>query len=168
MPTITVHQITIAKEVLDKVPEEERLTYLMAGNLANDLLTLQKLLIISPNTAVKMGEPQSAPVNGATLLIVKLLSGRLYEAWNWLRGRSTIHVRKYLAQDRTSPAWTGYRSIVSYFNRDNIIEKLRQKVGFHADLNAMREGYALLATRPITEFLSEQRSNSFMVRLTSC
>lgn len=161
MPRITVHPITISKEKLDEAPEEERLTYLMAGNLANDLLTLQKLLVISSNTAAEMGEAHSTPVNGSTLLIVKLLAGRLYEGWNWLRGPSTTHIKKLFAQDKSCPAWICYREITGYFGRENIIEKLRQKVGFHADAHAMQEGYALLGAQPVTEFVSEQRGNSF-------
>lgn len=161
MPVIAIHTITIPKEKFDEAPEEERLTYLMAGNLANDVLILQKLLIISSNTAIKLGDLHRPPVNGSTLLIIKLLAGRLYEGWNWLRGPSTNHIKKRFAQDKAGAAWTCYRSITGYFGRDNIIQTLRQKVGFHADAEAMQAGYALLGAQPMTEILSEQRGNSF-------
>ena len=161
MPTITVHSITIPKDKLDQAPENVRLTYLMAGNLANDLLILQKLLIMSINTASAMGAPHSTPVNGSTILLIKLLGGRLYEGWNWLRGASTKEVMEHFAKDKASAAWLCYSKIKSYFNGDNIINTLRQKVGFHADPDAMKSGYALLAAEPVTELLSEQRGNSF-------
>jgi hypothetical protein len=151
----------IPKEKLDQAPEEERLTYLMAGNLANDLLILQKLLIMSSRSAADMGEPHSTPINGSTLLLAKLLAGRLYEGWNWLRGVSTKNVRIHFAQDKDGEAFCCYRQITDYFGRDNIIEALRQKVGFHADVEAMRSGYALLVYEPVTEYLSDQRGNSF-------
>lgn len=167
MPSIKVHTITIPKEKLDQAPEEERLTYLMAGNLANDLLILQKLLIMSSRTAADMGEPHSTPVNGSTLLLVKLLAGRLYEGWNWLRGASTKNVRIHFARDKSGAAFACYRQISQYFGRENIIEALRQKVGFHADVDAMRAGYELLAGEPVTEYISNQRGNSFFASADS-
>lgn len=68
MPVVKVHPITIPKDKLDRAAEEERLTYLMAGNLANDLQILQKLLVISIHTAVEMGHPHSEAANGSTML----------------------------------------------------------------------------------------------------
>lgn len=161
LPTISIHQITISKSQLDQAPEEERLTYLMAGNLANDLLILQKLLIMSSHTAATMGVPHSTPVNGSTLLLLKLLAGRLYEGWNWLRGVSTKNVRIHFSKNKEGDAFTCYRQITDYFTRDNIIDTLRQKVGFHSDVDAMRAGYLLLAREDVTEYISEQRGNSF-------
>jgi len=161
VPKIQVHPVTIPKDKLDAAPEEERLTYLMAGNLANDLHILQKLLIVSINTAHDMGEPHGLPANGMSMLLVKLLAGRLYEGWNWLRSGANSHLGMRLALDKTSEAWACYREITGYFGRDNLINALRQKIGFHSDVETMRQGYLLLAEQQMTELIAEQRGNTF-------
>ena len=161
MPVVKVHPITIPKDKLDGAPDEDRLTYLMAGNLANDLQILQKLMIVSIQTAAEMGHPHSEAANGSSMLLVKLLAGRLYEGWNWLRSPANSHLFKAFAQDKSSDAWTCYREITGYFGRDNLINALRQKIGFHSDVDTMRQGYQLLADQPMIELLSDQRGNTF-------
>lgn len=56
---VEIHPLRITKGQLDAAPDDERLTYLMAGNLANDVHILQKLLIASSHTARAMGHLRS-------------------------------------------------------------------------------------------------------------
>jgi hypothetical protein len=46
---INIYPITYSKAQLDAVPEDERLFYLMAGQLANDLNWLSNILMFSIN-----------------------------------------------------------------------------------------------------------------------
>jgi hypothetical protein len=75
-----IYPIRFSKALLNKVPEDERTLHLMAGQLANDLNILSKLIIILLNPVSGHEIIRNANTTSATLLI-KFLAGRLNEGW---------------------------------------------------------------------------------------
>ena len=75
-----IYPIHFSKALLNKVPEDERTFHLMAGQLANDLNILSKLIIIFSNPVSGHEILRRANTTSAILLI-KLLAGRLNEGW---------------------------------------------------------------------------------------
>jgi hypothetical protein len=92
---IEIYEIPFSKAQLDATPEDERIFYLMAGQLANDLNFLTKLLMFAINPVD--GPPVRARVNTSLAMFqVRLLAGRLHEGWKMMKGKlfRDIH-RKY-------------------------------------------------------------------------
>jgi hypothetical protein len=75
-----VIRIRLTKGQLDKIPRNERVFYFMAGQLANEINILTKLVWFGMNQerAAAKGVPQEAALS-QTLLLIKILAGKLYE-----------------------------------------------------------------------------------------
>jgi hypothetical protein len=82
-----LYALTLTKEQLDQIPDDERLFYFMAGQLHNDINILSKLLIAASNEMklVFDQEPKRSGASAQALLLLKLTAGRLYEGHKTIR-----------------------------------------------------------------------------------
>jgi hypothetical protein len=132
-------RLRLTKTDLDRIPDDERFFYFMAGDLTNDTNILSKLLITAFSSAfARPGEiPRDEPHNNAGLaqlfLVLKLLSGRLHEANSLISSHyfgKGLH-KKY-ENEMSERAQDGRRRFSVYFGgEDNIITKVRNKFAFH-------------------------------------
>ena len=156
--TMKLFPIRYTKADLAHVPEEEHLTFVMVCQLGNDITILKKLLQFASNFQVEVEVIHHGHVATANLL-VRLLAGRLYEGWNTYQARLTRLWPQYemdLPED-AKKAWTETKA---YFSRENLIKRMRNKVGFHADPIVARAGYmALPADEALVDYLAEQQTN---------
>lgn len=142
MSEIELFTLQYSKADLEAAPEEERVFYLMITQLSNDLQILWKQVILA------LGNPATSEIDGqaastVAMLNLRLLCGRLSE------GGQTLHhvfdkIRpKYEAafDDETKQAVASLYSL--FQDRDNLLKRVRDKVGFHADrketLDAFRQ-----------------------------
>jgi hypothetical protein len=72
-------RISLTKAHLDKIPHDERVFYLMAGQLSNDLNILSKLVWFAFNQHMATDGVVKEAALSQTLLLTKLLAGKLYE-----------------------------------------------------------------------------------------
>jgi hypothetical protein len=150
MPRLT--RIRLTKTDLNRIPDDERFFYFMAGHLANDTNILSKLLITAFNSAfARPGEiPRDEAHNNAGLarlfLLIKLLSGRLHEANSLISSHyfaKGLH-KKYESQ-MSERAQDGRRWFSGYFgSEDNIITKGRNKFAFHDSRTEIESLYQML------------------------
>jgi hypothetical protein len=78
-----VFRISLTKAHLDQIPHDERVFYLMAGQLSNDINILTKLLWFAFNQHMKTeGVVKEASLSQT---VVKLLAGKLYEGHSLIR-----------------------------------------------------------------------------------
>jgi hypothetical protein len=142
-----LQRIRLTKADLDRIPADERFFYVMAGHLANDVNILGKLLIGALNNWKSRGERREGPRLDAglaqTFLLLKLLAGRLHEAYILVgshyfskgfrekyegnMSKKAIHARHYFS---------------AYFGgNSNIITSIRNKFAFHLDREKIDEVY---------------------------
>jgi hypothetical protein len=137
---IELHELRFTKTDLARAPERDRLFYLMATGLANDLQTLLKLF------AAAVGEEEDDPVlahGGSTvgMLMLRLLAGRMWEGWKLVEsGYKKIedHYREQLNHDARE-ALVELRSF--FAARRNLISTVRDKIGFHADPGIVKRAW---------------------------
>ena len=143
---IELHELHYTKAELASAPSKDRLFYLMATGLANDLQTLMKLF------AVAVGEERDDLIikQGSStvgMLMLRLLSGRLWEGWNLLKnGYEPIepHYEAHLGPETR----TALGELRIYFaKRGNLIATVRDKIGFHADSGDREESVRALTRR---------------------
>jgi hypothetical protein len=168
-----IYPIRFSKALLNKVPEDERTFHLIAGQLANDLNILSKLIIILLNPVSGHEILRRANTTSAILLI-KLLAGRLNEGWELMcrqflpsnqsdRKRRPDHVsiyRRYAADfDDNAKAQLG--KIEKYFGKkNNIVRTIRNRASFHADPTVLTKGYAKFTDDEIfVDFHSQYRGH---------
>jgi superfamily I DNA/RNA helicase len=140
----TLYRIELKKAHLDQIPHDERIFYFMASQLANDLNVIAKLLIFAANGVMKSREQvQRHVATTQALLFVKMMAGRLHEGKRLL---STAFFNKGLwkkyKDDLPPDARTNLEKINSYFGKENMIEKIRNKFAFHSDLDVIEDMYA--------------------------
>lgn len=140
---IEVHSLAYTKGDLDKAPSDERMFYIMAGSVANDLAILHKALLAAKDTQ-SFGNAIAKQGNSVvTGFILRMLSGRLVEAWKLTRSNKELISESY-HHDLTSDAQKAYSSICEYFTNGSLLTKVRNKLGFHHDRDLVEQAYASL------------------------
>jgi hypothetical protein len=116
----------------------------MATGLANDLQTLMKLF------AVALGEEQDKLIirQGSStvgMLMLRLLSGRLWEGWNLLKN-GYEPIEPHYETDLSPDARAALGELRIYFaKRGNLIATVRDKIGFHADSGIVKRAFERMA-----------------------
>lgn len=128
---ITIHTLAYSKSDLDKVPADERIFYLMAGSVANDTAILNKALLASVenqdfgNTIANQGNSTAA------VFILRMLSGRLVEAFK-LTSRASKMIKNEYEADLSPEAKGGFYGILKYFaGKRSLLADVRDKMAFH-------------------------------------
>jgi len=154
-----IYPMQYSKALLNTAPESERTLYLMAGQLANDLNILSKLLMYSTNE-VKGGTELFVRVNTAVAMLqVKQLAGRLNEGWILIQTQFNPLFKIYEAS-LSSEALEKLREIKKYFNSANLVYKIRNQAAFHSDPTLAKNGFAFIPdSEPLVDFLSTYRGH---------
>ena len=140
---IELHELHYTKAELATAPASDRLFYLMATGLANDLQTLMKLLAIAvskecDDLIIKQG---SSTVG---MLMLRLLSGRLWEGRNLLKS-AYEPIEVHYEADLGPEARGALCELRTYFaNRRNLIASVRDKIGFHAEPGIVQRAFERL------------------------
>jgi hypothetical protein len=143
MAEIEVFTLHYTKADLEAAPEAERVFFLMITQLSNDLQILWKQMLMAfanPPAGVVHGQAAST----VAMLNLRLLCGRLAE------GGRTLHVvfrnirddYEAVFNEKTRAALTDLYAL--FDDRNNLIKRVRDKVGFHADVAETLEAFAAL------------------------
>ncbi|MGW8134571.1 hypothetical protein ACWGNZ_02885 [Sphingomonas zeae] len=131
MSEITVHTLIYTKADLDRAPPDERLFFLMASSVANDTQMFSKTLavILEQDDAGHRLINQGNSAFG--LMILRMLTGRLNEAWKLVSKFSRMIKANYQA-DLSDEAREGFNSILAYFGgKRSLILDVRDGMAFH-------------------------------------
>ena len=154
MPTL--YRIDLTKAHLDRIPHDERVFYLMASQLSNDLNVLAKLLWFASNhpadddVRTRVGTVQE-------LLIIKMMAGRLHEGRVLLnKAFSAKRLWGKYKNDLSPKGRESFEQINRYFGRPNIVEKDSQQVRLPSRRSCHRRH-----VRPIVTRCAVRRLSSF-------
>lgn len=139
---IRVAVVQMPKTSLDRISHEERQFFLLCGHVANEINVLNKLFYWASNFD-ESEEIITRAHMAQSLVIGKLLTGKLWEAWKIIQQR---FVRSNLSDDyRPSledEAQTALKNLERYFaNKDNVVRKVRNWFAFHYDWRKIAAGY---------------------------
>lgn len=126
-----IYDIPISKKQLDSFPAKERLFFIQIGHLANELLTLNRLLLFISNSHCTT-EIEIRAKNSQALLLIRLCSGKLFEGWQMLQSNyfgSQLSKKYYnlLSADGQN----SLDKIKQYFSKKNLIKDIRDNFAFH-------------------------------------
>ena len=156
-----LHHFTLTRAQLDSIPEDERVLLVLLAHAANELSVLTKLFHFA-----SAGEGD-APIlvearNAQSLVIGRLLTGKLYECWNLLQAGffGTRISKKYVPQFDPEGR-EALDSLGRYFGRNNLIELIRNNFAFHFALDQIRAGYPTLVEGDnLDVYLSRTNANT--------
>jgi hypothetical protein len=126
-------EVDISMAELRSLPSDLQLSYLVIGQISNDLGMLFKLVVRASPTD---GDKDLLRVSKLTMsiLFVKLAAGRLIESWKTLKKYLNKAEKDfgYLSSmdDKDSSSW---RTLNRYFSNSNPIADVRNKIAFHTD-----------------------------------
>lgn len=150
-----VYPLRFTRRDFDRAPEQDRLVHLMLGQLANDINLLQKQLIFAINAFGEGSEPQHHAAVAQAMLTERLFAGRLNEAYQFVQSADCARTMKTY-EDVLPEEWRDARKgLNGYFNADNLVRRLRNKLAFHMDVETTREAYTTVpADEPMVDFVT--------------
>jgi hypothetical protein len=159
---VALSSIRYTKADLAAVPEDERAAHFLLAHIANDLSMLQRQMILNLRHVEGDHLIEKIGRTGYGMLLTQILAGRLYEAWNVLR--SPMHAKLFRDYEQLieKTSLDALINLKRYFNTNNIVQRVRNEVAFHFDIEAMKESYATVRdTDPFTDYIAERVGNSF-------
>ena len=138
--TVELFELRYTKAQLFKAPEDERLFYVMATGLANDIQILLRQYVIAikqdhDDVAIKQASSAIAMLN------LRLLAGRFHEGWALIESRWP-GLRPSYDKHISQGGEEAFSELQRHFAReraDNIVFMIRNKIGFHADYGFARK-----------------------------
>lgn len=158
---ITVHTLSYTKADLDKAPPDERRFFLMAGSVANDTAILHKLLLVNMRNQ-DFGSKVADQGNSTSLFFtLRMLSGRLVEAYKLTKGASRLIKMEYEA-DLSPEASAAFRALHKYFAGQRILlREVRDKMAFHHLMEYVDQAYQSLdPSLDLGDYMHETVGNS--------
>lgn len=159
---VDVFELRYTKADLMAAPDNERIFYLLATGLMNDIQVLIRQYII----AARQDEDDRVRLDGASaigMLNLRLLAGRFYEGWTLIQNEWPAIEEGYLAalNERGQTALASLRDYFTVAKGSNVVFMIRNKIGFHADVGFARK---MLAAVPddteLVEYLSHQLADT--------
>lgn len=136
-----IKTLTITKAHLDGMADAERAFFIHVGHIRNEIVTLVKVLKWS--THGSYDHPILIDVNvPQTFMFSRLLAGKLHEAWKYV-------VNAYIGEgldislgtNISADGQQAYSELTTYFMNDrNMMARIRDKIGFHYDVNFLKKG----------------------------
>ena len=127
---MVLNKILISREKLNSIPERERIFFIEIGNLLNELNTLQKVIFIAAKYTEDTLERRGR--NLQALFFVRILAGKLSEAWELLKRDFFGAMLSQEYETRLdSDAKKNLEKLKKYFSRQNLIHQIRNEFAFH-------------------------------------
>ena len=164
-----ITRIIIAPEKLLSLEENERIFFIMASILANEIEIVHKLIVYS--TKETKGDIYIKAQNTHSMFLVKILAGILYEGWNMLhkdyfKSRLSADYEPFL----TDIGRDSMGKLKTYFNGDNIVNLIRNKYAFHYDSSDLKNDmFKLVKEDQLELFIAPDHGNClyFMAHVIS-
>lgn len=157
-----IYEIPISEQQLDSIPANERFFFIQIGHLANELSTLNRLLLFMSNSS-DTTELERWARNSQVLLLVRLCSGKLFEGWQMLQ-------RDYFGS-KLSKEYDGLldesgksslAEIKLYFSKNNLIKDIRDSFAFHCPSDDLKNQLQRIKdTGTLYIYLGYAHGNSF-------
>ena len=126
-----VYAIPISEKQLDSIPAEERIFFIQIGHLANELSTLNRLLLFVSNSNGATDLERRARRSQA-LLLVRLCSGKLFKGWQMLlRDYFGSKLSKEYDPLLDESGRNSLTEIKRYFSKSKLIKDIRDNFAFH-------------------------------------
>lgn len=157
-----IYDISISKEQFEAIPTDERLFFIQIGHLANELLTLNRLLLFASTTPTTTLLEERAK-NSQGLLLIRLCCGKLFEGWQMLQSDyfSPKLSKKYDGL-LDAKGKEGLDQIKKYFSTQNLIKDIRDNFAFHYSSDDLRtQGGKSDKTDTLNIYLGEAQGNSY-------
>jgi len=157
-----IYEIPISQAQLDSIPPNERLFFIQIGHLANELSTLNRLLLFVINSSCTTNLETRAR-NSQALLLIRLCCGKVFEGWEMLqRDYFGSKISKEYDDFLDEGGKKSLAEIKQYFSKKNLIKDIRDNFAFHYSSDDLKVEIPLVeGTDPLCIYLGHSHGNSF-------
>jgi len=140
---MVVYTTDVAKEMLARIPDQERTFLLGIGHIANEVNVLQKLFYwascsIGDHDLIRKAHTTQA------ITLAKVLAGKLSEAWVFLQKAFFASSLSKDWESKLQPdALEALKKLKKYFGRNNLVVNVRNRFAFHYSASDIAAGFAL-------------------------
>lgn len=160
---VEVRSVRFPRQLFDAASTPERVLYLMASQLWNDVLILTRQMLICQTPANKDVNAAEAKARlAAQILNLRLLASRLHEGQSF-----------YTHLKRTVPTWKkdlpdeavlAIKSLNKYFSGNGSpLSVLRRKIGFHSDYDFIMSSLGDIGETHLEEFIGDTILNTIFM-----
>ena len=127
-----IYQLTLTKKSLAAMPPAERRLLLLLGHATNEISVLQKLILVSG----QFGTPHKFVdhvQSGQTLILMRVLIGKLYEAWELFKTRfqADQQIRTRDQPKFNAEALAALADLNKHFSTHSPLRLIRNRFSFH-------------------------------------
>jgi hypothetical protein len=130
--SLTVYRFNLTKEKLAALTRAERRLLLLLGHAANEINVLSKLILMSGQSqpATKM---EDYVIAGQTLILMRLLMGKLHEAWELFtkRFQKDRELSRQYLRLLEPEATAALQNLKQHFGKGSTLTQVRKNFAFH-------------------------------------
>lgn len=158
-----VRSLRFPIQLFDAAPAPERVLYLMASQLWNDVLILSRQMMICQTPAnTEASDAEAKARLAAQLLNLRLLASRLHEGEKFYRRLK--RVLRTWQEDLPDEAVSAIKSITKYFDGNSSpLSVLRRKIGFHSDHDFIMASLGDIGETHLEEFIGDVTLNTIFM-----
>jgi len=157
---MNVYPIEVQRAILEAMPIAERRLFLTAGHIANELVILRKLILLSNNTPAE-SEIEYHAQACQSLTLVKLFALKACAGWEFLQGmRYQPFVQDYQTDADANLAPCLSRLGAYFSNNRNLLTYIRNKFAGHYDHEEINRVLNEIPDRTFHFYITEQSGNS--------
>ncbi|MGE3769634.1 MAG: hypothetical protein AB7G06_01645 [Bdellovibrionales bacterium] len=163
---VTVYPLKYGKIHLNRAPREESRFYLRLNQVINDIKMLQIIgYACTGYTRKGDKDPVVRHAQDAMLIFTwRILCGRLWEGYKLLREHGQIINAADLSGEGETPEQgkESLKKVHSYFKGKSLIQKVRDKIGFHNIADIQESAFDLIpATDVMVEYIGDMQGHFF-------
>ena len=158
-----IFRVELTRKRLESMPQEERTAVLLLGHACNELGVLLKLLLVSIPKQSPPSKIADHVQAGQTLILLRILVGKVHEAWRLFGKRGQPLRSKYVSQ-LSNEAKAALDALNKHFGSDGRLATIRNKLAFHYtdDDNLIEKHWQTIPEAdPWDFYLSGPNFNSF-------
>lgn len=134
---LNLNKYVLTADKLSAMPSADRALMIWCGHIHNELMTLFGLYRAVANTTHSCAIEREAKTT-QELVVVKLIAGKLLEAWELLRtGFSGTCLSKKYVPMFDDISGTSFKNITRYFGSGSSLQTLRNSYAFHYTFNEL-------------------------------
>jgi hypothetical protein len=157
-----IHKWKIKLTDLRKIPENERVLFVLLGHLVNELNVLNKTFKLCSQFPEEPKWRTHAHTSQA-LVFARVLLGKMYEGWKLLeKGYFHSQLSRHYHDKLNEEAKEGLGKLKQYFGKgDNLIKEIRKKFAFHYSLEDVKSALGdELDEEELVIYLAETNGNT--------
>ena len=158
-----ITRVRLLRKHLEAMPRAERTAVLLLGHACNEIGVLQKIILIATSYKTPPSEVIDHVQTAQVLILLRILVGKLHEAWRLFTKRGQPLRTKYFPQ-LSAEAKKSLNSLGRHFGNDSRLAAIRNQQSFHySDDHDLVEQHLsnIPETEPWNLYLSSPSYNSF-------